>query len=147
MPAWAMTPSTSQRDHTLSNGTSCETHTYVDLRFVQHRMYVCVCAFAHVLRTTRSSCCARSCRVELGRALAKMGQKEAALQELKQAVTLEEEDINAHLQKVCCRCVIPAVTGISIQGSAVQPSKCLWQPTSTSDRSCCVVSGSSPYHM
>ena len=40
------------------------------------------------------------CRVELGRALAKMGQKEAALQELEQAVTMEEEDINAHLQKV-----------------------------------------------
>lgn len=40
-------------------------------------------------------------RVELGRALAKMGQKEAALQELEQAVTMEEEDINAHLQKVC----------------------------------------------
>ena len=42
------------------------------------------------------------CRVELGRALAKMGQKEAALQELEQAVTMEEEDINAHLQKVLC---------------------------------------------
>ena len=50
-----------------------------------------------------------SCRVELGRALAKMGQKEAALQELEQAVTMEEEDINAHLQKVCrLRAVYPS---------------------------------------
>jgi len=39
-------------------------------------------------------------RVELGRALAKLGQKEAAVKELEQAMTMEEEDINAHLQKV-----------------------------------------------
>ena len=40
------------------------------------------------------------CRVELGRALAKMGEKEAALKELEQAMGMEVEDINAHLQKV-----------------------------------------------
>lgn len=38
--------------------------------------------------------------MELGRALAKMGEKEAALKELEQAMDMEVEDINAHLQKV-----------------------------------------------
>ena len=57
----------------------------------------CLHATALLLITYLPVCC----RVELGRALAKMGQKEAALQELEQAVTMEEEDINAHLQKVC----------------------------------------------
>ena len=38
--------------------------------------------------------------MELGRALAKLGQREAALKELEQALTMDVEDINAHLQKV-----------------------------------------------
>ncbi len=40
------------------------------------------------------------CRVEIGRSLARMGERERALEELEHAVTLEVEDINAHLQKV-----------------------------------------------
>jgi hypothetical protein len=38
--------------------------------------------------------------VEVGRSLAKMGERERALQELEHAITLDVEDINAHLQKV-----------------------------------------------
>ncbi len=41
-----------------------------------------------------------ACRVEIGRSLARMGEKEQALHELEHAVTLDVEDINAHLQKV-----------------------------------------------
>lgn len=51
------------------------------------------------------------CRVELGRALAKMGEKEAALKELEQAMGMEVEDINAHLQKVLLGLLsCPAIT-------------------------------------
>lgn len=39
-------------------------------------------------------------RVELGRILYKMGQKERAWRELEMAVLLDEPDINAHLEKV-----------------------------------------------
>ncbi|BDA42221.1 probable regulator of microtubule dynamics protein 3 [Coccomyxa sp. Obi] len=39
-------------------------------------------------------------RVEIGRSLARMGERERALEELEHAVTLDVEDINAHLQKV-----------------------------------------------
>lgn len=39
-------------------------------------------------------------RVELGRALHKLGKRKEAWQELEAAVKLDVEDINAHLQKV-----------------------------------------------
>ncbi len=69
------------------------------------------------------------CRVELGRALAKMGQKEAALQELEQAVTMEEEDINAHLQKVCCFIEsLLLVTCFEVLGSGVLPDRLTQSP-------------------
>jgi hypothetical protein len=38
--------------------------------------------------------------VEIGRSLVRLGEKERALEELEHAVTLDVEDINAHLQKV-----------------------------------------------
>ncbi|CAL5220003.1 g1948 [Coccomyxa viridis] len=57
-------------------------------------------ALQHYRRATELNPTRMIHRVELGRALAKLGQKEAALQELEQAVTMEEEDINAHLQKI-----------------------------------------------
>ena len=44
--------------------------------------------------------CDGSRRVELGRAYHKLGRREDAWRELEAAVTLDVEDINAHLQKV-----------------------------------------------
>ena len=38
--------------------------------------------------------------MEIGRSLVRLGEKERALEELEHAVTLDVEDINAHLQKV-----------------------------------------------
>ena len=38
--------------------------------------------------------------MELGRAYAKLGRKQEALQELEEAIRLPVEDINAHLQKI-----------------------------------------------
>ena len=42
----------------------------------------------------------RACRVELGRAYHKLGKREAAWRELEAAILLDQEDINAYLQKV-----------------------------------------------
>lgn len=39
------------------------------------------------------------CRVELGRAYKRLGQHARARQELEAALSMEVEDINAHLQK------------------------------------------------
>ena len=41
-------------------------------------------------------------RVELGRTLWRLGDKQSALAELESAMSLDVEDINAHLQKACC---------------------------------------------
>ena len=58
-----------------------------------------------------------------------MGQKEAALQELEQAVTMEEEDINAHLQKVCCFIEsLLHVARFPVSGIGVQPDTLIRGP-------------------
>ncbi|CAK0770004.1 hypothetical protein CVIRNUC_003724 [Coccomyxa viridis] len=60
-------------------------------------------------------------KVELGRALAKLGQREAALKELEQALTMDVEDINAHLQKIDAEILVKQFRQKQKRYGAVQP--------------------------
>lgn len=60
-------------------------------------------------------------RVELGRAYHKLGKRQEAWRELEAAVLLDQEDINAYLQKVSSCSLISVLTSQSLRDSLTVP--------------------------